>query len=352
MEGKDSMKALSIAERRHYSELLKHSAQSLVIPKISQFFEANICSLSPQTEYKDQELRVLVFNMERGVHLEAIKDYLGTHPMLADTDIILANELDMGCIRSDSKDTTREIADFLGMNYVYGLEFIELVNEEDPKGFHGNAIFSRRPIEEARILRLPEQYNWYFDRQRRIGGRNAILAKIDVDGRKVGLVCTHLENRTDGEGRRAQMKHLFEEAQKAFPGIPVIIGGDLNTNGFDGRDIEAIEMLAKHREEAAFENLHISALCEEEKLLSDAKKLGYSLLPEDSGCTRRKPLPDGSYLPLLLDWIFYRGIAPTQSRILSTETKDCGFARPGSALAAFSPAELSDHNAVWTCFEL
>ncbi|MDO4787630.1 MAG: hypothetical protein Q4A19_00530 [Johnsonella sp.] len=347
------MKALSPAERRHYSDLLRHTEQSSVISEIPQFFEAEIHPLRSASEHARDKLRVLVFNMERGVHLEEIKNYLGSHPLLSDTDIIIANELDLGCIRSGSKDTAKEIAEFLGMNYVYGLEFIELVNEEDPKGFHGNAIFSRLPIEETKVLRLPEKYNWYFDRQKRIGSRNAILAKIDLGGKKIALVCTHLENRTDGEGRRAQMRMIFEEAEKAFPGIPLIIGGDLNTNGFDGRDIDAIEALAKlYRDKERILIPDIFELCEKEMLLSDAKNLGYLRVPEDSGCTRRKPLPCGSYLPLSLDWILYRGLKLLEARILSTETKDFGFAKPDSALAAFSLPELSDHNAVWACFQI
>ena len=38
------------------------------------------------------------------------------------------------------------------------------------------------------MLRLPEQYNWYYDRQKRIGGRNAVFAKLDVQGQEVGAV--------------------------------------------------------------------------------------------------------------------------------------------------------------------
>lgn len=55
----------------------------------------------------------------------------------------------------------------LGMQYVFGLEFVEL--KDAAHGFHGNAIFSRWPILWAEVLRLPEQYNWYYDRQKRIG---------------------------------------------------------------------------------------------------------------------------------------------------------------------------------------
>ena len=63
--------------------------------------------------------------------------------------------------------------------------------------------------------------------------------------------------------------------------------------------------------------------------------------------TRRKPLPGGGHLDLRLDWLLVRGLDAAESRTISTRREDCGFARPGSALAAFGGEELSDHNAVW-----
>ena len=48
-----------------------------------------------------------------------------------------------------------EIAKSIGMNYAYGLEFIELVNPNDNKGFHGNALFSRWPIRWAKVVHMP-----------------------------------------------------------------------------------------------------------------------------------------------------------------------------------------------------
>lgn len=109
------------------------------------------------------------------------------------------------------------------MQYVFGLEFVEL--KDAAHGFHGNAIFSRWPILWAEVLRLPEQYNWYYDRQKRIGGRNAVFAKLDVQGQEVGAVSIHLENRTSGAGRLQQMKAVLQEAERVFPGIPVVLGG-------------------------------------------------------------------------------------------------------------------------------
>lgn len=95
-----------------------------------------------------------------------------------------------------------------------------------------------------RSWRLPEEYNWFFDRQKRIGGRCAVFAKLDICGQAVGVVSTHLENRTDGAGRQRQMQAVLDEADRVFPDIPVIVGGDLNTNTFDGRNVVEISRLA------------------------------------------------------------------------------------------------------------
>ena len=104
-------------------------------------------------------------------------------PDLKNMDIIYANELDDGAVRSGNCNVAYEIAKSIGMNYAYGLEFIELVNPEDNKGFHGNALFSRWPIRWAKVVHMPEQYNWYYDRQKRIGARVAIVCLLDIGGR-------------------------------------------------------------------------------------------------------------------------------------------------------------------------
>ena len=78
-----------------------------------------------------------------------------------------------------------------------------------------------------------------------------------------------------------------------------------------------------------------------------AAEAGYQIVPEEPRLTRRKPLPGGDFLPLRLDWILLRGLSAEESRMISTAREDLTYARPGSALAAFTGAELSDHNAVW-----
>lgn len=328
---------------------LDSQTQQSVMAQIPQFEEAQIHNLSEMPETVPEELGILVFNMERGVHLPEIRDFLRYSPDVAPFDVILANELDDGCARSGGKDVAGEIAEAFHLNYVFGLEFIELVNGEDPKGFHGNAVFSRWPIRRAKVLRLPEKYNWYFDRQHRIGGRCAVFAELDIGGRPVGVVSIHLENRTHGEGRKDQMQAILQEAGRMFSGMPVILGGDLNTNTFDGRDKEDIGEIAANPE---LRRRCLEDVFEYEPLLPWVQAAGYRCVPEEPKLTRRKPLPGGDYLPLRLDWIMLRGAQPLASRMISTRREDCPFAKPGSALFAFTGGELSDHNAVWAACRL
>ena len=168
--------------------------------------------------------------------------------------------------------------------------------------------------------RLPEQYNWYNDRQKRIGGRCAILAKLDVHGREVGVASIHLENRTDGEpqgadaggaGRGAagvwpvcrsfwaatEYQHIRRTRQRLYP----------SSGGSSGR---ACRQYCK--------------IDSSEPLLTACGDAGYAwrTASGDGRLTRRKPVGEGNFLAMRLDWIIPRGFTAKDSRVISTVTAD------------------------------
>lgn len=340
------MNGIPLKERKEWAALLESQSQASVMAKMEPFLHADIqnCGADSKPE-ADKPFGVLVFNMERGVNLAEIVEFLTECPDIQPYDFILANELDDGCIRSGNKNTSMEIAKALGMNYAWGLEFIELATDENAKGYHGNAIFSRLPIVRGGVIRLPEEYNWYFDEQTRIGGRLAVYAEVKLsDGSGLGLITVHLENLSDGPGRKKQMEAVLDAADREFPGMPVIIGGDLNTNTFDKTGEVEAKALADNLQhlERFFEHVF-----EHEPLLPMCRERGYEIVPQEVCMTRRKPLPDGSYFPLRLDWLMVRGAGVKEGRVVSTMKKDFYFARQDSALEKFQARELSDHNAVW-----
>lgn len=205
---------------------------------------------------------------------------------LREADIIILNEVDLGMKRTDYRDVAKELAGALGMNYVFGVEFVEVdrlvdlgldpVQLEDPDqaqrmqeelhvdparylGLHGSAILSRYPIERSRIVRLPVCHDWFdaeqaeisalekgkrvaankiflerIEREVRRGGRMALIADIRVPGLpadSVRVVDVHLENKCKPACRAKQMDALLAQIKNTEH--PLIMAGDLNTTGAD-----------------------------------------------------------------------------------------------------------------------
>lgn len=199
--------------------------------------------------------------------------------------IIALNEVDIGVPRTNYENIVEKIADAYKMGYVFGTEFIEVdpyqlgvkrfsekervfleaealrqldnINEEKYHGLHGTAILSKYPILNAKIIRLPDCYNWYLKESEKIsalelikrgaassvfsakvltelrhGGRIGLLADLQLpNGQIVTVVSTHLENRCLPDCRYKQFEFLLNRLRAIEN--PLILAGDLNTTGTD-----------------------------------------------------------------------------------------------------------------------
>lgn len=145
------------------------------------------------------------------------------------------------------------------------------------------------------------------------------------------------------------MEAILDAVRRELPDMPVILGGDLNTNTFDGREEEDIGEVVPDRD---MRRRCLKDTYSYEALLPMVAGKGCQIVPKEPALTRRKPLRDGSFLPLRLDWIMLKGAAAVESRTVSTAKGDLKFGGPGSALEAFTGVELSDHNAVWAMCRL
>ena len=255
-------------------------------------------------------LRVAQWNIERGIEYEAIeaalagdeakltrlldpkrfpaggkerREVLEQARALSAADVIVLNEVDFGLRRTDYRNVAESLARRLGMNYAFGVQFVELsavhfsqqenndpeineilqnikVNQSSYRGLHGVAILSRFPLENVRLVPFKEQpYDWFKDEKSRIsplekgkrllskkvfleestrevrrGGRTTLYADIAdarLPGGRVTVAATHLENRAKPAGRVKQL----EEVLAAIKDInhPVILAGDMNTSTSD-----------------------------------------------------------------------------------------------------------------------
>lgn len=359
-----SLPAMSFSERVRLGSLVPVRGQQAVMAE-TQLFDQVVRRPAVKTRKvagPTDEVTVAVFNMERGQTLPETLAFAAVSETFQTFDIILANELDDGCERSFNCDVSATFAAATGMHEAYGLEFVELVNEKDRKGYHGNSIFSRYPFEAVEVVRLPLEYDWYDDeRQHRIGNRLAIMAVVTAPFGRLGVVTTHFENRTDAVGRGRQMAYLLQRMAAFFPpDVPLVLGGDFNTNGYDGRDYgAAARTLIKQRDGASLESLY-----QKETIFAIAEAHGFvwrdAMEPEWP--TRRAHFTEEIYadssddtLYLHLDWLFSRDLHVKAKGMVSTVLQDIVAASDVAAapddwlhvLRSERVKELSDHNIVW-----
>jgi endonuclease/exonuclease/phosphatase family metal-dependent hydrolase len=186
-------------------------------------------------------LRVAQWNIEKGKHLEAIAQKIQSNDILRWSDIILLNEADKGMNRSQNRFVAQEIANCLGMHWVFAPSYLELTKGVDEElllegencdSLQGNAILSRYPIMEACVVPLPASFEPYEFHEKRFGARHCLWARIQLPNRTIWAGATHLELRNSPQRRAEQMRYLLQN----LPGREdecYVLGGDLNVNGFE-----------------------------------------------------------------------------------------------------------------------
>ncbi len=235
------------------------------------------------------EVVLCAYNVERGLRLDDQLRAFGGDAGMPAPDVLLISEADRGCTRSGNRNVAREYARELGLCYAYGVEFIELPRFYGPGGSvrrhceHGNAILSRFPLGNVRLIRHKRTQSWHSTMQRvlragepRLGGRVALAADVRIGERMLRVYSVHFDSGHRGHGaqgadayREAQARELIEDASRLRQGV--VIGGDMNVGrylrslGEDGPREPTTHALV----EAGYEDAH-AALPVGERVTTDS----------------------------------------------------------------------------------
>jgi endonuclease/exonuclease/phosphatase family metal-dependent hydrolase len=250
-------------------------------------------------------IRVAAFNAERLASPDAVASLLSREGI----DIALLCEVDSGMARSGNMQNARRLGALLGIEYVFGAEFVELDLGDEGEmqrhrgqwnacGLHGNAVLSQFGIEETHLIRLETSGLWFAGMggaQHRIGGRIALAARITAP-QPLWVVSVHLESKTGPADRQSQARTLLRALEELIGNAACIIAGDFNTK-------------ALPREEGVMRQ----ALMEPEKhepLFADLRAAGFAWQASNLAKATQRDGPwkthDGPFGRL--DWIFVRGI--------------------------------------------
>jgi len=202
--------------------------------------------LRPVSPRSPHALRILSWNIERGLQLPKILDFLRT----IDADLLLLQEVDLNAHRTRRRDIANDLARALNLNYAFGMEFQELSEGTAASpAYHGMATLTRWPLLRARIIRFRDQSAFWKPRwfvpdvpvfQRRLGGRIALITETTIHDRKVVTYNLHLESRGNDALRLRQLNQVLADRRKYVDRPRFIIAGDFNLNAGAGEAAKAL----------------------------------------------------------------------------------------------------------------
>jgi endonuclease/exonuclease/phosphatase family metal-dependent hydrolase len=182
---------------------------------------------------RPQAIRVVNWNINRGLRLPEITDFLASQR----ADLLTLQEVDLNARRTRFRNVAEDIARKLGMNYVFAREFEELTQgSRTSPAYHGQATLSRWRLKNPRLIRFRCQSGFWRPRwflpsmdtfQERLGGRIALVTEVDLLGRAFNVYNLHLESRGSNNLRLSQLKEALDDAACA-PRVPTLLAGDLN----------------------------------------------------------------------------------------------------------------------------
>jgi endonuclease/exonuclease/phosphatase family metal-dependent hydrolase len=151
--------------------------------------------------------------MDKKLDLKRIADVINhEHP-----DLVGLQEVDRGVKRTEGKDEIGELAAMTHMDYAFAH------NLDYQGGQYGVAILSRFLIQKIDHQK--------FENKREAERRGMIRVEVEIDGRKVNFVTTHLDYQYE-DGRVFETEQLlrFLDGLKG----PLIVVGDLNDEPVGG----------------------------------------------------------------------------------------------------------------------
>ncbi len=164
-------------------------------------------------------LRIVSWNIQFGVQIDAATSLLAQHHELRDADLVLLQEMD--------EDGTARIGEALGLDYVYGAPGKHAQSGRD----FGNAVLSRWPIGRPEVTTLSHQAV--------VRGQARVLVSthVDIGSERIFVGSVHTEVPSLGPTKRRRQFDEVVETARRWEGRRLVVGGDFNTVTGRGRRV-------------------------------------------------------------------------------------------------------------------
>jgi endonuclease/exonuclease/phosphatase family metal-dependent hydrolase len=176
---------------------------------------AGAAAAAAQARTPPPAFRAMTYNIHHGEGADGRVDLDRIAALIRDerADLVALQEVDKGVERTGRRDMPAELAALTGMTCLFRN------NYPFQGGEYGNAILTRFPVKRwtntlLRMLRPGEQ-------------RGVLQAVVDVGGRDLLFLATHIDYRPDDAERLANVDQ-FREVLAEYGMMPALFGGDFN----------------------------------------------------------------------------------------------------------------------------
>lgn len=196
-----------------------------------------------------ERLRVVAWNIQRGTRLEGVAEALVSDPELAQADVVVLLESDLGMGRSGNRNVARELAGRLGFDYVYGNSYLCLsagnrreATQAEPNtlALSGNAILSRLPLLRAENFTVAITKDKFESSEKRLGHKKALWAEVAVGAKRLAIAAVHLDSGASSAGRALQLRDVVGRLEQRGVAGCSLIGGDFNTTTYDAQSLPGL----------------------------------------------------------------------------------------------------------------
>jgi endonuclease/exonuclease/phosphatase family metal-dependent hydrolase len=323
-------------------------------------------------------VRAVAWNIERGKRLEPLLGVLAEREEVANPDLVLLTEVDVGMGRSRNEHVARRIGEALGLGWIFAPSHLVLAPGDhaeldhgipNTRSLHGVTLLSRFPVRRVVGVSLPEYVDKFHTLEKRLGDKRALVAEVDAPGGPIAVASVHLDPFCPPRHRARQMR-LVTAAIERMGCHRALLGGDLNTNTYHLGSVAGLGIDIAHKllrfgfeetvrqymtpeqvfERSVFGVLAKAGLTIEGFNQRETATLYYDINdPELIDKSRdylpapmlrwltRKLEPWSGCVPLRMDWFAGRGLRPLRSSVLE---------RP-----RYQGGHVSDHDPVIVDFE-
>lgn len=321
-------------------------------------------SLAPR---RPGQVRAIAWNVERGKRFEGLHQLLTSDPELGAGDLYLLTEVDIGMGRSGNRNVPKELAQALGMGYVFANYHLVLAEGDrgerghgvpNTKAMHGCALLTRFPVLRLEGVDLFERRDKFHATEKRIGNKRALLCEVLLPDGPLTVALVHLDPFAGPRDRAGQVRQILARLRE-FGGERVLLGGDLNTNTYDlssGRGLAynffykltrfGIEGMAaqymkpeEHFERAVFDALRAGGFVTEGFNDVTRGTIYYDIYDPEIfrkaldympkamrrvmwAYLERRLAPWGGRVPLRVDWFAGKGLSPRAPQVIERPLAD------------------------------